>query len=105
MVIESIKIALVIFIVGLTLGSFITKKYFTKSNSSLGSTIESIMISRNIEEIYELSKILGEIVNKLNQSGEKLIDKTQKAQDIEQSIDLSKYDLTDLENIDISKFR
>ena len=56
-------------------------------------------------EINVLTQRLNEVVSKLNLRGEELIEKTQRSQDIEKPIDLKNYELDELENIDISKYK
>jgi hypothetical protein len=103
MILETIKMPLSIFIMGLITGWYFTKKYIVKTHTSLGHAIESIMISRNIKEINEHSNTLNDIVAKLNLSGEQLLDRLQKAQDIERPLDLNAYELYDLSKIEINE--
>ena len=105
MIIESIKLTIVVFILGLLSGGYIVKRYFDKKNHQLGSTIESILISGKIDEINALTQKLNEVVSKLNLRGEELIEKTQRSQDIEKPIDLKNYELDEMESIDISKYK
>lgn len=104
MMIQAIKIPISIFLIGIITGSYFTKKYLESSrNHSLGKAIESIMISRNIEEIVELCKAFNAIVDKLSISGDELIEKVINAQDIEKPINLSFHEINDISNIEIKQ--
>ena len=95
MMIEALKTPISIFLLGIIAGSFFTKKYLERTQHSLGKAIESILISRNIEEIHELSKALNAIVEKLSLSGDELIEKVIDAQDIEKPLNLSLHEINE----------
>jgi hypothetical protein len=102
--IEALKTPVSIFLLGIIIGSYFTKRYLERSqNHSLGKAIESIMISRNIEEIHELSKAFNTIVEKLSLSGDELVEKVINAQDIEKPLNLSSYEINDVSNIEINE--
>jgi len=102
--IETLKTPISIFILGIITGYYITKKYLERSqHHSLGKAIESIMISRNIEEIHELSKALNKIVSKLSLSGDELIEQVLNAQDIEKPLNLNSNEIIDISNIKINE--
>ena len=104
MMIEALKTPISIFLLGIITGSYFTKKYLERSqNHSLGKAIESILISRNIEEILELCKAFNVIVEKLSFSGDELIEKVINAQDIEKPLNLPSHNINDISNIEINK--
>ena len=104
MMIEALKTPISIFLLGIITGSYFTKKYLERlRNHSLGKAIESILISRNIEEILELCNAFNVIVEKLSLSGDELIEKVINAQDIEKPLNLSLQEINDISNIKINE--
>lgn len=70
--------------VGTVLGFILTRYYYEKSkNYALGKTIEGIMISRNVEEILNLSQDLASVIEKIRYESDSLLEQIKKARDIE----------------------
>ena len=71
-------------IIGTILGFIITRNYYKKMNNyGLGKRIESIMLSKSVEEIASLINDLVDIVNNLQIKSNDILDQIKYIQDIE----------------------